>query len=106
MAQVEVTINGRGYTVACEAGQESHLTQLAAMLDSRVTDLAGAVGQLGDARLLVMAGLLLADELEEARGGRGEAPAIREEPPADTHAEAIESLAARLEAIADKLSGA
>ena len=105
MAQVEVTINGRGYTVACEAGQEGHLTQLAAMLDSRVTDLAGAVGQLGDARLLVMAGLLLADELEEARGSRAAAPAapVADE---DRHAEAIESLATRLEAIADKLSGA
>ena len=102
MAQVEVTINGRGYTVACEAGQEGHLEQLAAVLDSRVTELAGTMGQLGDARLLVMAGLLLADELEEARGARPEAPAAG----GDQHAEGIESLAARLEAIADKLSGA
>ncbi len=102
MAQVEVTINGRGYTVACEAGQEGHLAKLAATLDTHVTELAGAVGQLGDARLLVMAGLLLADELEEARGSHVTAPAGDE----DRHAEAIESLAGRLEAIADKLSGA
>ena len=103
MAQVEVMINGRGYTIACDDGQEGHVQSLAADLDQRVSDIAGAVGHLGDARLLVMAGLMLADELGEARAGNGAAPAA-----ADTEdaAAAVDSLAARLEAIADKLSEA
>lgn len=106
MAQVEVTINGRSYTIACDDGQESHLTKLAAYLDSRVAELAGATGQLGDARMLVMTGLLLADELSEAQAARPEeAEAGTSVDDAET-ASAIESLAIRLEAIADKLSDA
>lgn len=66
MAQVAVRINGRHYQVACEDGQEAHLQKLAAYIDERVAELVRDVGQVGDARLLVMAALLIADELADA----------------------------------------
>ena len=65
MPQVDVNINGRRYQIACDAGQEDHLAQLAEYVDKRVQKLVGAVGQVGDARLLVMTSLLVADELSE-----------------------------------------
>ena len=66
MPQVDVHVNGRRYQIACDEGQEEHLTQLAEYVDKRVQELVGAVGQVGDARLLVMTSLLVADELSEA----------------------------------------
>ena len=65
MAQITVLVNGRKYDIACDDGQEAHLTRLAQYIDRRVDELIAAVGQVGDARLLVMASLLVADELSE-----------------------------------------
>ena len=66
MAVVEVQINQRMYQVACDDGQEEHLMKLAGDIDQRVRDLSATMGQVGDARLILMAGLLLADELTES----------------------------------------
>ncbi len=65
MASVAVTINGRRYEIACEEGQEAQLSRLGRYVDDRVRQLAAAVGQLGDTRLMVMTSLLLADELSD-----------------------------------------
>jgi cell division protein ZapA len=65
MSQVSVTINGRQFRMACEDGQESHLTRLAKELDQRIDQLRASVGEIGDTRLTVMAALMLADELSE-----------------------------------------
>ena len=65
MAQVDVAINGRSYQIACDDGQEAHLSQLGQYVDKRVRELVSAVGQIGDSRLLVMASLLIAHELAE-----------------------------------------
>ena len=65
MAQVEVTINGRGYKVACDDGEEEHLLSLADYVDRKVSELTKSVGQVGDTRLILMAGLVIADELAE-----------------------------------------
>ncbi len=65
MAHVNVTINGRQYRMACEDGQEQHLTKLAKNLDERIQELRGKFGQIGDARLIVMAALTIADDLAE-----------------------------------------
>ncbi len=65
MGQVSVSVNGRNYTVACDDGQEAHVAELAQYIDSHITELAASVGQVGDARLLLMASLLVADELSE-----------------------------------------
>ncbi|MGE0564282.1 MAG: cell division protein ZapA [Pseudolabrys sp.] len=65
MAAVVTTINGRQYRLACEDGQEEHLQSLAAGIDSRVNELRGKFGEIGDTRLTVMAALMVADELAE-----------------------------------------
>jgi cell division protein ZapA len=67
MAEVAVTINGRVYQMACDDGQEEHLLALSHKVGSRVEELANSVGQVGDARLLVMTSLLIADELSDLR---------------------------------------
>jgi cell division protein ZapA len=66
MAQVNVTINGRQFRMACEDGQEGHLIELARDLDMRISGLRGKFGEIGDTRLTVMAALTVADELTEA----------------------------------------
>ncbi|MDP2410990.1 MAG: cell division protein ZapA [Pseudolabrys sp.] len=66
MAQVNATIAGRQFRLACEDGQEEHLQKLAHDLDQRIIDLRAKFGEIGDTRLTVMAGLMLADELSEA----------------------------------------
>ena len=67
MGQVNVTINGRQFRMACEDGQEQHLQALASDLDQRIETLRGKFGEIGDTRLTVMAALTVADELNEAR---------------------------------------
>jgi cell division protein ZapA len=66
MSHVNVTINGRQYRMACEEGQETRLLRLAESLESRVENLRGKFGEIGDARLTVMAALMVADELVDA----------------------------------------
>jgi cell division protein ZapA len=66
MAYVNVTINGRQYRMACEEGQEARLMRLAQSLESRIGDLRGKFGEIGDARLTVMSALMVADELLDA----------------------------------------
>ncbi|MES2028818.1 MAG: cell division protein ZapA [Pseudomonadota bacterium] len=66
MSHVNVTINGRQYRMACEEGQETRLLRLAESLESRVENLRGKFGEIGDARLTVMAALTIADELVDA----------------------------------------
>ena len=67
MPQVNVTINGRQFRMACEDGEEPHLMRLAEDLDARITRLRGRFGEIGDTRLTVMAALTLADELSEVK---------------------------------------
>jgi cell division protein ZapA len=67
MAHVSVTINGRQYRMACDDGQEHHLGRLAHDLDQRIANLRASFGEIGDMRLTVMAALMLADELSDAR---------------------------------------
>ena len=65
MSQVSVTINGRQFRMACEDGQEGHVTDLARELDARIEHLRVKFGEIGDTRLTVMAALTVADELAE-----------------------------------------
>src|SRR5665213_3515976 len=66
MSHINVTINGRQYRMACEEGQESRLLRLAESLESRIEQLRGKFGEIGDARLTVMAALTVCDELLDA----------------------------------------
>ena len=67
MAHVSVTINSRQYRMACDDGQEQHLARLAQDLDRRIAELRTSFGEIGDMRITVMAALVLAEELSEAR---------------------------------------
>ncbi|HWV21220.1 MAG TPA: cell division protein ZapA [Devosia sp.] len=66
MPEVNVEINGRKYRMACEEGQQGHLIKLAERFNAQVEGLKGAVGEIGDNRLTVMAGIAVVDELAEA----------------------------------------
>ena len=66
MSHINVTINGRQYRMACEEGQEVRLLKLAESLETRVGELRGKFGEIGDARLTVMAALTVCDELVDA----------------------------------------
>ncbi|MEI2299535.1 cell division protein ZapA [Ensifer sp. MJa1] len=65
MAQVTVSIDGKAYRMACEEGQEGHLTELATRFDQYVGHLKSQFGEIGDLRLTVMAGIMVMDELSE-----------------------------------------
>ena len=66
MALVGIKINEREYQVVCDDGKEDHLLKLGKKVDERVRNLVTTVGRVGEARLLVMVSVLLADELESA----------------------------------------
>ena len=65
-SHINVTINGRQYRMACEEGQEVRLLKLAESLETRIQSLRGKFGEIGDARLTVMAALTVCDELVDA----------------------------------------
>lgn len=66
-SSVNVVINGRQFRMACEAGQEERLTALAEDFDARINGMRARFGEVGDARLTVMAALMIADELLDAK---------------------------------------
>jgi cell division protein ZapA len=66
MANVVVTVADRPYTMQCPDGEEDHLRELARLLDTEVGRIKQSVGSIGDIRLLVMSGLMVADRLSEA----------------------------------------
>lgn len=127
MAQIVLTVNGRPYPVACDDGQEERIRELGQYLDGKVAAFAKDARQAGDARLLLLAALVVTDELAEAtealrreRAGRatalngGTAAARAADGPngagreRDAAAEAVlaaglEGLAARIEAVAARL---
>jgi cell division protein ZapA len=104
MASVEVEIAARRYSVACRDGEEEHLRSVAAIVDSKARDAASALGSLSEARQLLFASLLLADEIKEHRSGQPK-PAPAEIDPAI--ADALERLAGRVESLAELIeSGA
>jgi cell division protein ZapA len=65
MAQVTVRINGYAYTVGCRDGEEEHLQAMAGEVERRIDSVKAVAGQSGEARMLVMASLLMADDLFE-----------------------------------------
>ena len=107
MAQVVVTVNGRAFPISCDDGQEARIRRLAQYVDSKIGEFVKTLGQIGEARLILLAALVISDELSDAnealqqersrpRGAAGEAggaaaPGIR------GIAQRIESIAARLE---------
>jgi len=66
MAQVVVRVNDRPYTMECDPGTEEQVVELAHLLDGEIVKLKRSVGPVGDIRLLLMGGLVIADKLGEA----------------------------------------
>lgn len=110
MGQVAVTVNGRPFTIACDDGQEPRIRRLAQYVDARVGEFARNLGQVGEARLLLLAALVIADELSDAnealqqersrlRAAEAEAAGAADAAASGVHgiAQRIEALAARLE---------
>ena len=65
MAQVSIKVNGFIYNIGCEDGQEDHLQAMASQVDSRIDSIKELGGNSGESRLLLLASLLLADELHD-----------------------------------------
>ncbi|MEG3618462.1 cell division protein ZapA [Magnetovibrio sp. PR-2] len=107
MAKVSITINNETYDIACADGEEQHILNLAGAVDAKVGELVAAIGQAGEARLLAMAGLLMADELAELNS---EGPSAPPQPTSSVDeeqlAQALESMAVRIESIASELENA
>ncbi len=119
MAQVNVTISGKTYRMACEDGQEEHLAGMADELNQSIEQLRQRFGEIGDQRLTVMAAITLADQNAEAErrlqqlraevAGLEEARAAVVERQAGVEAElarAIDAMAAQIEALAARVADA
>jgi cell division protein ZapA len=107
MAQVSLTVNGRPFAVTCDDGQEARIRRLGEYVDAKVAEFVRSVGQVGEARLLLLAALVIADELAEAtealreeRSGVHDAAASTA---VDAAASGIHGLAQRVEALAARL---
>jgi cell division protein ZapA len=109
MGQVSVTLNGRTYRLECGEGEETHLIALAEYLGSHVDTMKRKFGQVGDDRLILMASLLVTDELWELRRQMQElkstlAEARRDRSVADESVKSVQSdLVRRIGAAADRL---
>ncbi len=102
MSNVDLAIGGRKFTVACASGEEAHITKLGRTIDAKLAAMGGAAGQ-SEARMLLFAALLLADEIDEIEN-RGGKPTPPPAPKIDPKlAERLESLAGTLESCAARL---
>ena len=106
MTQVTVQINGREYKITCENGQEHRLQQLSAYFDKHVSQLSQELGQIGDARLMLLAALTICDQLfesrEHAEGYKNAADNLAPETLGGA-TRAIEAAAGRVESMANRL---
>lgn len=101
MSKADIEIAQKRYSIACAPGQEARLQILAGRLDRRVEQIKGAVGDIGEARLLLVAALALIDELETAKAALATPPKVI----TDANA-AILDAAARIDAIASRIEAA
>ena len=99
MAKADIRIKGRSYSVACAPGQEARLIALSRQLDARIEDISKAVGNIGDDRLLLIAGLASLDELDAAL----QAQAAAAGPDSERAAKALNDAAAQIESLAARI---
>ena len=105
MGQISLTVNGRPFAVTCDDGQEARIRRLGQYVDAKVAEFVGSLGQVGETRLLLLAALVIADELADAneslrleRSAQAEATAA-----AGAAASGVQGIAQRVEAIAARL---
>jgi cell division protein ZapA len=100
MAQAEFEVGGRRYALACREGEQARIEALAGIVDTKARQATQGLGGVNEARHLLLAALLLADELKDARAGVALPPASAPDP---ALAPALAALAERLEALAARL---
>ncbi|MBT6566385.1 MAG: cell division protein ZapA [Candidatus Puniceispirillum sp.] len=100
---VTIRLNGKPYQIGCDAGEEVHVTKLGAEVDSVMQSLVDSIGQIGEARLLAMTALIIADR--SANGTEAGASSSDDAgQDAEAAAVALEKAAARLTELASKLT--
>lgn len=99
MSEIDVFIAGRAYKVACRDGEEDALRKAAALVDTKSREALAGLGTLSEARQLLFASLLLADEMVDGGKATTTAPA----PVDPALAERAERIADRLESLAAAL---
>lgn len=117
MAIVQLVINGHAYPIACDEGEEPRVRELGEYIDLRVAELSKQIGSTGETRLMLMAALLVADELSEALGKiedlEKELGSLREahsnaegtlKETEDALAEALESAAEQIDGITQRMA--
>jgi len=109
VGQVSINIRGLQYQIACDDGQEAHLARLGRYLDQRAEQVAASAGSVNESLLLVMVGLMVADELAdtsaELESLNGEKTAAACEEAEKEAVKAMNGLAERIERIAARLEG-
>ena len=65
MAEVDITINGRSYRISCKDGEEERIKSLSSLINNQVQKLSEKIGQLGEARMILLASLVLLDKSDE-----------------------------------------
>ena len=104
MAQVTLRINGYAYTIGCRDGEEKHLEAMGAEVSNRIDGVRAAAGPSGEARMLVMAALLMADDIFELRRKLEAAEAAAGVPKGDPKlGRKLNRMAKRAEEIAERL---
>jgi cell division protein ZapA len=109
MAQVDIKVNDRVYRVACDDGQEPRLHQLAGHLDRLIGDLSAELGQIGEARLILLAALTTCDELFELRqrfSSQREAAAALDADTLGGASRVVEAATQRIEAMSERIAKA
>ena len=105
MGEVNVLVNGRSFTITCDDGEEPRIRRLAQYVDAKVAQFVASIGQAGEARLLVLAALVIADELSDANEAlqqernRARAADVERVAAADAAANGINGMAERIEAL-------
>ena len=104
MSQVTITINSREYVIACDAGEEVHILQLAKILDEKAKLLTSGGALINENMLLAMVGLLLADEISELKKNKLDVPA-QERPAKQLDLSGLdEALALKLENYVERIN--
>ena len=112
MGQVVVKVNGREFPLTCADGQEARIRRLAQYVDAKVGEFTKTVGQVGEARLILLAALVIADELSDAnealrqersRQAAGGGDPLGASGGASGAASGIRGMAERIEAVADRI---
>ena len=94
---VEISINNQIYKISCEEGQEEHILNLAKFINDELEKLVSSVGQIGEARLLLMTCLIIADKLKDESS-------LSKSLDHDFLLEALQKITHRVETVADKIN--